>query len=212
MNRRASPRHRAAGFTLVEMLVAFVVLGFILAAVAGGIRFGNRAWETSETKSAAIEDIATAQRFLRNRLDGVVPVLADFGEMTSQIGLLGDATHLRFIAPWLSPVGSGGLYLFEVSPTANGDLGIAWTLLHPELGETAAPRRDGERVLLKQVESVEIRYFGDLDFSDTPGWQTSWTDPVFPPRLVAIDIGFAADDPRDWPILIVAPYALSMGR
>jgi len=212
MSRSAAHRDRSAGFTLVEMLVALVVLGFILAAAAGGIRFGNRAWEASGRNSAALEDIATAQRFLRARLDEILPFLADVGGSVSQIGVLGDATHLRFVAPWLSPVGSGGLYLFEIGLTGNGDLGLGWTLLHPELAEAATPRRDGERVLLKQVESLDIRYFGDLNFADTPGWQSRWADPVFPPRLVAIDIGFAADDPRSWPTMIVAPHALSVSQ
>jgi general secretion pathway protein J len=205
-------RQQVAGFTLVELLVALVVLGFILAAVAGGIRFGNRAWETSAVRSAAIEDVAVAQRFLRHRLGEVMTLSADIGGTPRQIGVTGDATHLRFTAPWLSPVGSGGLYLFEIGRTTNRSLGLGWTLLHPELAEASGPRRDGERNLLTEIESVNIRYFGDLDFADTPGWQTSWTDPVFPPRLVAIDISFAADDPRSWPTLIVAPHALAVDR
>lgn len=201
-----------AGFTLVELLVALVVLGMILTAIAGGIRFGNRAWETGKSLNAAMEDVATAQGFLRRHIGEVAPLAADLGGTVGQIGVRGDATHLRFIAPWLSPVGAGGLYLFEIALTANGNLAVAWTLLHPEMAEAAAVRPDGERVLLEQVQNLDIRYFGDPDFADTPGWQSSWSDPAFLPRLVAIDVGFAADDPRSWPTLIVAPEAQSVRR
>ena len=49
-----TPRSAAAerGFTLIEILVAVMLLGLLMAALFGGVRLGVRAWEASGTRTS----------------------------------------------------------------------------------------------------------------------------------------------------------------
>ena len=51
MTPRTEPE--AAGFTLVEILVAITLLGLLMAALFGGVQLGVRAWESSEAEETS---------------------------------------------------------------------------------------------------------------------------------------------------------------
>ena len=51
-----------AGFTLVETLVSLVVLGFIVAGLAQGLRFGLRAWDFQSAAIARDSALDTTDR------------------------------------------------------------------------------------------------------------------------------------------------------
>ena len=58
-------RRRDAGFTLLEVLVALVVLGFVLTGVTGGIRYGVRASQTQARLVEAQGELDAVDRALR---------------------------------------------------------------------------------------------------------------------------------------------------
>jgi general secretion pathway protein J len=49
---RAAPGRGQAGFTLLEILLAFSVLAMIVVLLAGSLRVGLRAWEAGDRQAA----------------------------------------------------------------------------------------------------------------------------------------------------------------
>ena len=70
MNR---DKHRITGFTLLELLIAMSLLGFILVLLFGGMRLGARSWDAGEKRAENATHLALLQGFLRRELSQVTP-------------------------------------------------------------------------------------------------------------------------------------------
>ena len=53
MRRVMRSSRREEGFTLIELLVSMTLLGFVFVILFGGLRFGSRAWEKSDSETSA---------------------------------------------------------------------------------------------------------------------------------------------------------------
>lgn len=123
---------------------------------------------------------------------------------------IGEAARMAFLAPAPPQIGVGGIYLFELSVEEGPEarrLVLAWRLprgepLPPEASPSAA---GGRRVLLDGLDSSRFSYFGSPRADEPADWQESWDGRQGPPRLVAVDLAFAASDRRRWPRLLIAP-------
>jgi len=206
---------RDAGFTLIELLVAFVILGLIMVALAGGINFGTRAWEASARRSADMKEVVGVQSFLRRQLSQAVMTVDEQSVTDARPDFVGAADSLRFAAPWLSPVGAGGIYVFDLSIAAAGSgraLKLQWALRHPEWSGTFDPQSRNQRILMKDISGLRIRYLGDSQSGVSLTWAPNWQDPLFLPRLIEIDVDLPRGDGRVWPPLVIAPQALASSQ
>lgn len=64
---------RRNGFTLLEVLVALVVLGFLLAGLSQGVRFGIQAWGMQTRRVAQQADMDLALRTLQRLIEEADP-------------------------------------------------------------------------------------------------------------------------------------------
>ena len=62
------------GFTLLELLVALVVLGLLVATAYAGLRSAANSWERAETRIQANEDQRAVTRFLRRTFAEITPL------------------------------------------------------------------------------------------------------------------------------------------
>ena len=63
------------------------------------------------------------------------------------------------------------------------------------------------RLLLEDIESFEVAYFGILGTEDEPRWAERWDEESRLPLLVTLRVTYPEEDPRYWPELQVAPRA-----
>ncbi len=213
MVRRRLPRSRprvGGGFTLVELLVALVILGLLMAALYGAFRFSARALEAARRRSEQLEEFAAASAFLRERLAAAENVLITTGPHTQTASFTGTAEALAFVAPMPAEISFGGLYYFHLAfdPAAGAtrlDLALYRTREIFSL-DAAADRRT--RFLFPGYRPI-FRYYGrDDPAPDAPsGWHDEWPPRGWLPRLV--EIRLVALDPeraltRPWPPLRIA--------
>ena len=189
--RRAPP-----GFTLLELLVALVVLGFVLAGIAGGVSFGLQAWDMQSRSVGSHTDLDAADRTLRALVAQMDP-----GTITEAPDLVAGPSRLTFTTALGSAATALGAQDAAVTLLAeNGSLVLRWTpALHAiRLGP---PPRSGVTVLVPGVQRVEFAYWGHGEGGGA--WLAAWNEKDLPP-LVRIRLVFPPSAHRTWPD-IVAP-------
>jgi general secretion pathway protein J len=191
----SSARPGERGMTLAELLVAMTLLGMLSLMMLGGLRFGARSWERAQESSTTLNATVGLQGFLRARLS----------ETARPDSVAGEADRLTFTGLWMTSLGGGGLYEFELSHRDGEELVLSWR--PAPVGEDAAPGPDvaalaGERVVLDGISKLEIVYFGQPRGYREPEWFDRWDSETGAPLLV--QIGAVFSDPRqNWPILTV---------
>ncbi|MGO8914488.1 MAG: type II secretion system protein GspJ [Stellaceae bacterium] len=201
MTARASG---AAGFTLVELLVAVTLFALLSVVLFGGLRFGMRATEAGTARLDWSAEIAAASGFLRNQLADAQPLEKDAGDDRKVVAFDGEADSVEFVASPPAYLAAGGWHVLRLALErgSGGDrLVLSWRLVRadPDATTASAPQRS---VLLERVTSIEFAYFGALALGDTPEWHDRWQDAAGLPALVRLRLGFA--DGRQAPELLVA--------
>lgn len=187
--------------TLVELIVALTVLAVLSSTLYGAIAFGGKVRSGVGRQSAQIDAITASQVFLRTQLaKAVLPANQPPAEPDSP-AFVGSASNLGFTAPWLTHIGQGRLFHFELS-LRSGKLTVGWRPVGVD-GAAIEPGSElvGSRQLLTGVSALNISYFR-VSGNDTGGaWQSAWRDSGQLPDLVRISIDFA--DHRRWPDFVV---------
>lgn len=182
---------KQAGFTLLELLVGLVVLGFILAGLSQGVRYGYRATEAQARVRNGSGDLDAIDRTLRGLIEQ-----ADPGDDHSGPTLRGTASMVVFTSD-LPAAASGTTRHADVAILVDPAhrLVLRWT---PHLHATAfvAPAPPVTTELIRNVQVLQASYWAD-------GWQSNW-DKEGLPSLVRLRVLFPPGDSRHWPDIVIA--------
>lgn len=191
LQRSASLPARDGGFTLLEVVVALVVLGILLATLSRGTRFGLVAFDRQDRMISTGGRLEAVDHTLRRLV-----VQLDPGTATDGDTVVG-ARHVLVFRSRL-PVGeTGTLADLRLSVDEAHHLVLAWLPHRHAKAVTAAPAPHRE-VLLDDVDALNLDYWGD------GAWHAQWKE-VAPPALIRIRIVFPDGDPRRWPDIVEAP-------
>ncbi len=116
------------------------------------------------------------QSLLRRQLAQAVMLRVPKGAKSVFVG---EGDRLGFAAPGPSQTGVGGLYLYEIFAEPAGeaqDLVLRWQIHRPDLEFPLDGEDSKTRVLLKNVESLQFRYFGDIENKKDVQWNESWSE------------------------------------
>jgi general secretion pathway protein J len=185
------------GFTLLEVLIALVLLGMLLAALVQGMRFGVQAWGLQEQVNNRVDALEAADRSLRGLIEGMEPA----GGAQTQI--VGHKGSLSFIGTLPSAAAIERRADMTLTLANAGRLVLRWRPHHHEKPFGALPA-ETETVLLDGLEGVEFAYWRPRGPGFDGGWVSDWTD-AGTPGLVRIHLQFGEHDNRRWPNIVVAP-------
>ena len=182
---------KEGGFTLLEILAALVVLGFLMAGLAGGVRLGMQAWDMQDRAIATHDELDAVDRALRQLIGQAEP-----GDQVHPSSVAGDESRLALETRL--PAERGGAVDAALGLGKGSRLVLRWT-----------PRRYGKRfgppppareaALLDGVESVRFAYWPR---GAQGGWRGAWDGPD-PPVLIRISLTFK-DPARHWPDIVAA--------
>ncbi|WP_334180205.1 prepilin-type N-terminal cleavage/methylation domain-containing protein [Pseudoxanthomonas sp.] len=196
---------RARGFTLLEVLVALVLLAAGLALAFATLRSSIAVVARGEDMAQASERMRAVHGYLRARLASAQPIVfaTDRGTLR-QARFLGTPQRMRFVSDLPDYLGYGGPYLHELVADDDGRLQVAFSVARPDAsleevdlamrGQRAERLADGLRV-------VRFRYRG-LDAENRLGpWQDRWETSEMLPLQVKVEV--EAVQGGRWPDLVV---------
>lgn len=199
-------RHR--GFTLLELIVALVLLGILSGVLFGSVRLAGRSTDAGTAKATDSATMRLVQQFLRANLEAQHPLrmrkMVDW-----PLVFAGTSDELRYAAPLPTRVAGGGIWLFRLvvrSDDARSPLVLERMI--PDLSAAALPEfANADRsVLAENIASLRIGYFGrdaDAAVNVAPTWRDRWSDPQRLPLMIRIDVAPKSGPP--WPTLYVSP-------
>jgi general secretion pathway protein J len=201
---RARRRGGAAGFTLLELLVAVTLMSLIALILSGGLTFGVRAWRRAQARSDEAALMLAVHDALARLIGGAQAAYASGDPADLRLSFAGDTDRLRLTAPLPEAI-EPGLWATQTLSVQAGEHGsalvLAWRLDLPDAAEQ--PR--WQSPLVENVRFVRMQYWGVARPGDAPGWQGNWLGRAELPGLVQIEIG--REGAADWRFTFaVAPF------
>lgn len=205
MTHHIRASRNTGGFTLLELLVALSVFGFLLVALNHGIQTGLGIWDVQSRHVNKTWDLDATARLFRTiltRIPTSPTASINPGSPGVAIAFAGNGNKLTFVGEL--PTGFGNDTPADITIELLGKrLVVNW---QPHRHEIAgSPERATESEILRGVDRVEFAYWGlPSPMASSPTWLAAWDGPGLP-DLIRISLGFSPGDPRHWPALIVAP-------
>jgi general secretion pathway protein J len=194
------PAPRAGGFTLLETLVALVVLGLLVVGLTHGVSTGLGLWHAQSRRLGEAADLDAAERTLRNLLGGM-PTSPGGDTAPGSVTFDGSSNRLAFVGNL--PTGLGTTQLANIELELKGRrLILSWTPHRHEVSD-APPPKPIETELVGGVKRLELAYWGSTAPDQPAAWQEQWQGPQLP-DLIRVRLRFADGDRRHWPDLVVA--------
>ena len=206
-------RRRQSGFTLLEMMVAVMVLTVLAVLVYGMLRIGMRAWETGMERVAESDLTRIGWQFVHGSLGAARSPPSRIPDDPG-VHFIGSAEALEFVSELPAWLAAGGLYALQIGWVEErpGHAGRLELRARPYAGYADSQSDSDEHpraVLAEDVEQVAFSYLGVPLQGGAPAWLDEWSGRDGLPILVRMDVSLA--DGTAWPALVVHPR-LGIGR
>lgn len=192
-----------AGITLIELLISLVIISIVVTLCANGFTFGSKVWAKVDDHQNNLDEVASAQRFLRKVLSEAVfyPIEED---QTKDKYFNGDPEKMIFLAPSPKYGLDDYLYIYEIfKKKENGaySLGVRYLPANTYFsGKARAADRDV--TLIDSVKNIKLEYYGRNQRTGALGWNDSWLEQSALPTRVSISVE-SFEGSANWPPLVV---------
>ncbi|MCI4661836.1 MAG: prepilin-type N-terminal cleavage/methylation domain-containing protein [Neomegalonema sp.] len=209
-------RHRA-GFTLVEMLAALVLLSLIGVMASAGLHRAGMMRGAQLDRQAQAEQEMAALRLVESSLAQARVVRLRKADGTfGRLSFQGDARRLLLLTHASRGGGPAGHALLRLSLSASGDGPGEGSALHYQRIDLPAAHLVSETLLdpkaraqlpaarearLMMPMALQWRYYGARSAGEVAAWHAAWQGERVPPRLVALF------DLRENRPILIAPVA-----
>lgn len=205
MNPRSG---RQSGFTLLELVIALLLLALMGSVLVGSVSLSARSWDSGEAKAGEVSEMRQTQEFLRGQLSAQYPQRIRKG-----VGLPlmfgGEREEIRYAAALPPRVAEGGVYFFRLLLARAGtgnELVLERVIPEPDAVDEPRFDKPERSVLAKGIAELKIGYFGrdanSLPDSE-PSWRDRWDDRQRLPDLIRVEV--KPERGPAWPVLIVEP-------
>lgn len=211
MNKHKSKKIiQSKGFTLIEILVAMVMLSMTLLLLFSSLFTANKYWTIGENKIEKNEEIRLASTFIRKQITQTIPLLW-IDATKRKLLFQGQHDELSFVSTLPSHRGGGGIHSLrlEVIQIDDGSqLGMSYSLLSPDIFPFADDTDKEEEfvAIADNINSINLSYYGKENNNEEPRWFDVWDNNKYLPQLVRIKI-ISLDRNINWPVIEITVKA-----
>ena len=188
---------RQSGFTLIELVVAMVLLGTMMMLLYSGLNFATRGWDAGDVNGRRVADRRIGENFLRRELSELFPMR--WREPTTlKFAFEGEKDHIRFVSSRPAGISQGGLSLVSIEVQDEGgrskrrNLVMRRSMPDDEQKSFSPLEAAQPTVILAAVDSASFEYFGAENDFTPPQWSDTWKWPVRMPEMIRLRV--RADD------------------
>jgi general secretion pathway protein J len=215
------PSRVARGFTLLEVMLAIVLLALLLAGTWGAIRTTVHAMHSGEDAIDRTNRLRVAEEFMRHQISRILPLAFGQDDSTGTNYVFeGSSTSMRFVAPMPGYLSKGGPYVqtLKLVGSRGGGKELVFTdamLNGFDLAEAKATMEPA--VLLDQIQDAKFQYRTLDDQGDLTDWSDQWDDPSVTPVMVRIFIAMRPEarvvaPDMEIPLMLDVGASHAMGR
>ena len=194
-------RHKAGGFTLIEVVVSLAVLSLILLATVSALRTFANTQVSLDAMMGRVDEVRTVSGFLRDMFEGSVAGKQQGGGLSfggsggSELAYFeGTPQWVEWKAPVLFGEVYGGTQLLRLIKE-EGALKLYWQ--DPPAQHAAVDWNEkNSRILVQKVEEFQLSFKPEFNAD----WQNTEWEGKGAPALVRLSIKAAG---RHWPDLII---------
>lgn len=206
-------RHAARGFTLLEVLLAIVLLALLLAGTYGAVRTATRSAHSGEQMIDRTNRLRVAQEFTRRQISRIMPLAFDRDDAhgTSVI-FEGERDLMRFVAPMPGHLSRGGPYVQTLELVGNRR-GGRQLIFSEAMLNGFDPEEDLARepsVLLEGIAEGRFQYRTIGEEGEPSEWLDEWDDPSVTPIMVRIALRMQPEAGIEFPDMEI-PLMLDAG-
>jgi general secretion pathway protein J len=205
---------RMSGFTLLEAMVALILVGLLLAVLSGSIRYAGQSRDAVATRLDSIDNMRIAEDFLRQTITQAHPK-----RWMKVVGrpyvLRGERDELALAAPLTARVGVGGLFLLKFF-LVDGDKGqgkkLVMARMFPEPNDQEMPDFSSAEttVLAEGLSDLEFGYLGRDDDTADPTWRDDWKEGKAMPDAIRVRVRTVRGEA--WPELVIPLRVVQRAR
>lgn len=205
---------RARGFTLVELLLAILLLGLLMAGAWAGITTATKATRSGEALIDRTNRVRVAQEFIRRQISNALALPYVVDKSTGETRTFeGDADVMRFVAPMPGYLSRGGAYLQTLELRSGRGGGRELVFAHELLnGYDPDKPREAERdpvILIEGIRRATFEYRGLDETGKLGDWEDEWDEPGSQPVLVRMKFDMDERSGYVWPEIVVPVLANS---
>lgn len=206
---------RTTGFTLIEVMLAVMLLALLLAGTYGAIRTAVRATHAGEIAVDRTNRLRVAQEFVRHQISRIMPLAFGTDESSNtNIVFEGKRDSIRFVAPMPGYLSKGGPYVQTL--TFAGGRGGGRQLLFTDvmLNGFDLDEADGSStepvVLLDQIEDGRFEFRTLDEDGELTDWSDEWEDSSVTPVMVRVVVRMRPEAQIRFPDMEI-PLLLDVG-
>ncbi len=171
------------GFTLLELLISFAIIGIIVVIIGGAMRLSLHAVNAGEKRIDALERMRTSMTVVESQIQSQIPLTYDDnGE--KRYYFLGNKESLQFSTNYSIWSGQGGyvtIYYEVVSDTT----GKKMLKASENIIGTGSSR---ETMLFNNFDSIYFEYFFKGPTDEKGDWVDTWTDDANIPQKIKLHL------------------------
>ncbi len=190
------------GLTLIELLISLVIISIVVTLCANGFSFGSRVWAKVDTQQGNLDEIASAQRFIRKALNEAVYYVIDDSDTRNNY-FNGEKNRMIFLAPSPQYGLDDYLYIYEIYKQKRGNsFNLSLKYLPASTYFSGAASTTNKNVeLLRDVQNLTFQYYGINRKTGKLAWYDTWLEQDTLPLKISIAAELS-NDKYEWPILI----------
>lgn len=208
--------HTAAdGFTLLELVVALLVLSIMMTLLFNGLRLGARTWDSVAERTNAMHESHLAQLFIKRQLEQAQSIAFTEEDGERHISFFGERHAIRFVSPLPAHIGQGGMYWFTIDVSEGKQakqLMLSYELFQTEEWERYRSVEPEKVILIGELGDAEFAYLAGADPGRRSSWTTRWERKDELPPLVRLRLKSETAGTSGWQELLVAPKLATYQR